>query len=175
MLGSARLAGVRPGEPVTVLDIDGVLADVRHRLHHLASRPKDWDAFFAAADDDEPLPDGLELAAAVRERTPLVLLSGRPEWLRDATDRWLARHGVGHDGLELRPAGDRRPATVVKVARLRAIARANPVALVVDDDPEVVEAIARAGFAARLATWGRPDAPVDERRLRRAQERDGRT
>ena len=34
---------------VAVLDIDGVLADVSHRLGHVQRRPKDWDAFFAAA------------------------------------------------------------------------------------------------------------------------------
>jgi len=31
------------------VSIDGVLADVHHRLHHIARRPKDWPAFFAAA------------------------------------------------------------------------------------------------------------------------------
>ena len=38
---------------VAVVDIDGVVADVRHRLHHVADRPKDWRSFFAAAADDE--------------------------------------------------------------------------------------------------------------------------
>ena len=41
-----------PARPIAVLDIDGVLADVRHRLHHLDKRPKDWAAFFAAAGRD---------------------------------------------------------------------------------------------------------------------------
>ncbi len=36
------------GHPViAVFDIDGVLADATHRQHHVAGRPKDWDAFFA--------------------------------------------------------------------------------------------------------------------------------
>jgi hypothetical protein len=35
--------------PLAVFDLDGVLADVRHRLHFLDRRPKDWDGFFAAA------------------------------------------------------------------------------------------------------------------------------
>lgn len=33
-------------KPLAVFDIDGVLADVRHRLPHVQGRPKDWDAFF---------------------------------------------------------------------------------------------------------------------------------
>src|SRR5664280_1362634 len=49
-------------KPLAVFDIDGVLADVRHRLPHVQSRPKDWDAFFAAIGKDPVLPDGLALA-----------------------------------------------------------------------------------------------------------------
>ena len=30
-----------------ICDIDGTLADVQHRLHHLEGDPKDWDGFFA--------------------------------------------------------------------------------------------------------------------------------
>jgi hypothetical protein len=44
--------------PLAVFDIDGVLADVRHRLHLVEGRPKDWDGFFAAAADDPPLTRG---------------------------------------------------------------------------------------------------------------------
>lgn len=55
---------------LVVFDVDGVLADVRHRLHFLRTRPKDWPAFFAAVPDDPPLAQGLRLAAryAVQHR-----------------------------------------------------------------------------------------------------------
>lgn len=33
---------------VYVFDIDGTLADLTHRLHHIQKQPKDWDAFFDA-------------------------------------------------------------------------------------------------------------------------------
>ena len=55
--------------PLAVFDLDGTLADTRHRLHHLERRPADWDAFFAAARDDPPLPD--RPRAAARERPGL--------------------------------------------------------------------------------------------------------
>ena len=35
--------------PLAIVDLDGVVADVRHRLHHLEGRRKDWGRFFAAA------------------------------------------------------------------------------------------------------------------------------
>ena len=39
---------------IVVLDVDGVIADVRHRLHHVERKPKNWPAFVAAMDDDIP-------------------------------------------------------------------------------------------------------------------------
>ena len=56
-------AGRASGPARAVFDIDGVLADVRHRLHHVTARPKDWDAFFGAAPDDPPLREGLNAVA----------------------------------------------------------------------------------------------------------------
>ena len=48
--------------PFAVFDVDGVVADVAHRLHHVARRPKDWRRFFAAAPKDPPLAVGIDLA-----------------------------------------------------------------------------------------------------------------
>ena len=38
-----------------VVDLDGTVADCTHRLHHIRGRGrKNWDAFFAGCDLDEP-------------------------------------------------------------------------------------------------------------------------
>ena len=97
--------------PAVVVDIDGVVADVRHRLRHVESRPKDWPAFFGAADRDPPLRRGLEVvASALAAELTVVWLTGRPEWTRATTARWLDRHGMPGGPLNMRPAHDRRPA-----------------------------------------------------------------
>lgn len=44
--------------PVAVFDIDGVLADVTHRSHHLRARPTRWERFFTTADRDPLLDEG---------------------------------------------------------------------------------------------------------------------
>src|SRR5262245_49979 len=49
-----RQGPLAPG-PAVLVDIDGVVADAGHRLHLVERRPRDWDAFFAAAADDPPL------------------------------------------------------------------------------------------------------------------------
>lgn len=154
-----------------VLDIDGVLADVRHRLHHLERRPKDWDAFFAAAKFDEVLHAGAEFARTAATTHVVVYLTGRPDRLRDDTDDWLRRHALPEGDLLMRSDGDRRPAAVMKLQMLRRLRAEYTVDLVVDDDPVVAQAAASAGFAVRIADWMQHAAPA----LHDAQERQGRT
>ncbi len=161
---------VDANRPLAVIDIDGVLADVRHRLHFLHRRPKDWKGFFAAARSDPPHPEGLALAAELATDHEIVLLTGRPEGCRADTEAWLDEHGIGYDLLVMRPGGDRRPAAEVKVGLLSMLASGRTVGAVVDDDVEVVAAVEAACYPARLATWGRPSEP-----LRQAQEVEGRT
>lgn len=154
---------------LAVFDIDGVVADVRHRLHHLERRPKDWGGFFAAAGDDTPLDEGVALAADLARRHDVAWLTGRPEWLRAATTLWLDRYGLPAGDLFLRGNADRRPARLYKLGVLRRLAR-RQIAAFVDDDMQVVEAAQQAGYPAVLADWA-PRAPI----LRDAQERLGRT
>ena len=153
---------------LAVFDIDGVVADVGHRLHHL-DRPKSWPDFFAAAGEDPLLPQGARLVADLARGHEIVWLTGRPEWLRDTTSDWLARNGLPGSELHLRPGRDRRPARLYKVEVLRRLAPRG-VGAFVDDDPEVISAAAAAGFAAVLADWVPRNAT-----LREAQERLGRT
>jgi FMN phosphatase YigB (HAD superfamily) len=135
---------------LAVFDIDGVVADVRHRVHHIEGRHRSWDGFFEAADEDP-------------------LLTGRPEWLREVTTAWLDGHGLPAAEVHLRPYGDYRPAPRYKLDVLTRLAPRG-VAAFVDDDDLVVKAALDAGFPAVLADW----VPRG-RTLRRAQDSDGRT
>jgi hypothetical protein len=154
-----------------VLDIDGVLADVRHRLTHLTSRPKDWYAFFAAAPRDELLADGANFAAEAAKTHDIVYLTGRPERTRPDTEAWLKKHRLPEGLLVMRREGDRRPAVLVKTQALRKLRETKEIALVVDDDTRVVDAVRAAGFNASVAGWMPRDGDI----LSDAQEREGRT
>src|SRR3954452_6970537 len=116
-----------------VVDIDGVLADVRHRLRHVTGRPKDWPAFFAAAVEDTLLEEGERTVRALAEVYDVIYLSGRPERLRRATEDWFRRHGLPEGTLLLRPEGDFRPSRVFKAESLRRLARDRTVAVLVDE------------------------------------------
>jgi phosphoglycolate phosphatase-like HAD superfamily hydrolase len=137
-----------------VFDIDGVLADVRHRLHHLDHWPKRWEAFFLQAVHDDVLEEGRAMAhQSVAEGLTVVYSTGRPERYRTDTENWLIRHRLPHGRLHMRRNHDRRPARVTKVHVARRLQAKRAVEYLVDDDPMVVEALRAAGFTVIHATW----------------------
>jgi len=169
----------RQGQPnlprVVVFDVDGVLADVRHRLKHVERKPKDWPAFFAAMPGDAPLPEGIALAqrhAAAGDA--IVYLTGRNEAYRRTTLAWFAQHGLPEGRLVMRRDDDRRPARLFKPQALARIARGAQVVAVVDDDEAVVSVLRAAGWPVVHATWMHADR-AEQQSLFDAQEADGRT
>lgn len=132
---------------VTVCDIDGVLADTGHRLHHVAGAPRDWEAFFADAGLDPLIDEGRQFVVqAASAGDEIVYLTGRPERWRQVTQDWLDAHHLPPGDLIMRGDADRRPAQVVKLRALHALAQQCRVRAFVDDDPEVVSAAVAAGF-----------------------------
>jgi phosphoglycolate phosphatase-like HAD superfamily hydrolase len=156
--------------PLAVFDIDGVLADVRHRLHHLQCRPQRWEAFFSSADRDPLLPEGAARLRAALVEHDVVYLTGRPERNRALTRTWLARHDLPTGPLHMRPDHDHRPARWVKRNTLRRLAQSRTIASVLDDDPAVVAVLEADGWPVELATW-LPHSST----LQSAQEQQGRT
>lgn len=154
---------------IAVFDIDGVVADVRHRLHFLERRPKDWPGFFAAAVRDTGLAEGIERVRAAAAEHEIVWLTGRPSSLRAVTRRWLDDRELPGTELIMRGGRDFRPAPVLKVAELNRL-RPRQVELFVDDDAKVAAAASGAGFPVLLADW-MASSPV----LAEAQDDAGRT
>lgn len=187
--GSAQVTPSDQRPTVAVFDIDGVLADVRHRLHHVRSRPKDWEAFFAGATQDPALDEGLSAVSAANRAGHVVMyLTGRPERCRDATLTWLADQGLPAGDLFMRADTDRRPARITKVATLRRLSGRFRIEAFVDDDAAVVEAVRAAGFPVLHALWmepstsgadSAPDEPTASRSVQdvlfEVQETEGRT
>ncbi len=152
------------------MDIDGVVADVRHRLEYLDRRPKDWEAFFRACVRDPVLPEGRAVAVRLASEHTLIYLTGRPERWRTETESWLAAAGLPAGVVHMRSDTDRRPSAVVKVGVLRRLGRQTPIGMVVDDDPHVVRAVRIAGFPVLMADWMTQQPSLFE-----AQEIDGAT
>lgn len=107
-----------------VFDIDGTLADLSHRLHHLDRG--DWDSFFAACGGDMPIQPGIDVFSEfLNNGWDIELWTGRPERTREITTEWFARHGIDISGvtMRMRADGDHRPDTEVKPEYLTACGR----------------------------------------------------
>lgn len=158
----SRCAGgtVKRVAEFAVFDIDGVLADVRHRLHHIRNRPKNWDAFFAAAPEDPTLFPGVDLIhAAIDSGLTVVYSTGRPQRCRADTIEWFERHGLPRGELFMRRDSDRRPARMVKLGVAENLLRRGEIAYAVDDHFSVVQELRSAGLDVIHATWMSDDSP----------------
>lgn len=145
-----------------IVDIDGTLANIEHRLPLIQCEPKQWDAFFDACTDDKPIEDVIDVVRAlyhskdevrikiaagketqhIDERSEnsisIVYLTGRPERVRNKTIDWLMGNGLPKGGLYMRRDGDYRPDTIAKRSLLEGlIADGVKIAGVFEDRPSV--------------------------------------
>ncbi|MDW8811107.1 hypothetical protein P1P68_41460 [Streptomyces scabiei] len=156
--------------PLAVFDLDNTLADTAHRQRFLERKPRDWNAFFAAAPQDPPLAEGVALARESARECEVLYLTGRPERCRRDTVDWLAAHGLPEGRIRMRRDNDRRPARRTKLEILRDLARTREIRVLVDDDELVCADAERAGFRVVRARWAANSAALQE-----AQEGEGRT
>src|SRR5947207_2296468 len=118
---------------IVIFDIDGTLADVSRRVHHLNKKPKDWDAFFKGIPQDKAIQSMVRLCNILYEAGLQILLcSGRSEQYRPETVEWLTRQQVKYHELLLRRDHDRRSDAAVKREILSGIDR-NKILFVVED------------------------------------------
>lgn len=118
---------------VVIVDIDGTIADVRHRLHHIKGpKKKNWKAFFEAMDRDTPLKPMIRQVHSLEKEHDIIIVTGRPEHYRARTARWLKKHGIRYMRLFMRPSGDHRPDYTVKSEVLREFKKGQ-IVLAIDD------------------------------------------
>ncbi len=89
-----------------LVDLDGTVADTRHRKAMVEGKDPDWLAYSLACHGDRPIKGVIALLHHIQIAFHIVLLSGRHEEARERTVRWLAEHDVPYDQLVLRPKGD---------------------------------------------------------------------
>ena len=90
-----------------IFDIDGTLANVEHRLHHLEGEQKDWDGFFADMHADPVIEPVARLARILAAQCggglvdAMLVVTARPDadGNRKITEEWLAANGVSYQAL----------------------------------------------------------------------------
>jgi phosphoglycolate phosphatase-like HAD superfamily hydrolase len=126
-------------EELVIFDIDGTLADVSERIHHLKKKPKNWDAFLQGMAQDKAIRSMVRLCNILyASGIQIILCSGRNEQHRAETVKWLAQQAVNYHDLLLRKDNDRRSDSVVKREMLATIDKSK-ILFVVEDRSRVVE------------------------------------
>lgn len=124
-----------------LVDLDGTLADIEHRVHFVTNDRPDWKSFYAGISKDKLHLWCLELIEAmIARRYQVIFVTGREETCRNDSQEWLDRHHLSEIPLFMRSAGDmREDAMVKKEIYLRDIRPFYEVLFVVDDRRSVVE------------------------------------
>jgi predicted kinase len=137
---------------IIVCDLDGTLADIKHRRHFLnreEGRKPNWKAFFDNMDKDEVHGWCRELLDAMSARHRIVYATGRPEDYMPITQEWLEKNGLIYPGYKLfsRLKGDHRADTIVKEIILDFEIRPRyDILMIVDDRASVVAMWRKHGY-----------------------------
>lgn len=128
-----------------IVDIDGTLSDLTHRLHYIQQDKKDWDSFFANVKDDAVHGHIVDIVNLLGAKYEVILCSGRPERCRKDTLEWLRANYIRWDSLLMRKDGDHREDYLVKQELLEEIMIDYIPIAAIDDRTQVVDMWRRNG------------------------------
>lgn len=133
-----------------IWDLDGTLSDDKARAHFVEverGRARDWRSYFDAIDTDPPIAASMEVLRAMHSAGIRILfLTGRPEYTRPKTVRWLEANGLTeYDRLIMRPDGERRPAGFFKAEVVERLRREYELVCAFEDRIDVAEQLREAG------------------------------
>lgn len=125
--------------PCYVFDIDGTLADCKHRLHHIEGDKKDWQSFNSKCLLDAPIKTVGNILTTLSFNYTIILLTGRSEEFRRETERWLKIAGLEPDCLLMRKEDDYRKDYEMKSDYIDEIQSRFEILSVFDDNKDVLE------------------------------------
>ena len=143
-------------EKAIVVDLDGTLCDIEHRVHHVQKDSKDWKSFNRGIPHDKLNLWCAKLIEAMRNNGyQTILLTGRSENTRHFTEEWLHRHKIEYTSLFMRANKDRRNDNEVKKdIYFKVIAPNYDVLFVVEDRLGVVKMWREIGVTCLQCDWG---------------------
>ena len=108
---------------IVIVDIDGTLAMVGDRIKYLQQDKKDWDKFYEACYEDEPINEMVDLVQRLKyAKYKILYVTGRRESVRGKTLDWFkdkTNINVDSSDLLMRKDNDYRHDTVIKPELLK--------------------------------------------------------
>lgn len=109
-------------EPALVIDADGTLCEISHRLAYVSGKAtdseetqkKDWPKFFSELKNDKVNEWCAEIMKRFSSDHKIIICSGRPLDYKRQTEDWLETNNIVRDDLLMRERGDYRPDHVIK-------------------------------------------------------------
>lgn len=131
----------QPDKGYVLCDIDGTIADCKHRLHFVKQTPKDWKGFFAHMSEDTVRKDTQKILVDYYNKMhTIIFISARPEDYKGVTLKWLEDNYLSFGWtLIMRSKGDKRPDTEVKQDIYNKYLKNYPIEVVIDDRPSVIQ------------------------------------
>lgn len=134
--------------PALVVDLDGTLCNIDHRLHYINKEGKsNWKGFFSEIAGDKLNEWCANIIKGFRSTHKIILASGRPDDYKKETVKWLSNNEIVYDELFMRPRGDFRPDYVAKevILDFEILTKYEP-KLFIDDRKQIVDLWRSRGF-----------------------------
>lgn len=136
--------------PAYIVDVDGTVANLDHRLHFLNQQPKNWKMFSSAEQlaKDNPIVPVIEVVNALWPFNDIVIVTAREgtQNAQNATINWLNQHDIPFNQIFFRKERDYRPDEIIKSEIYDEIEHHWEIKAVFDDRPAVVEMLRNRGY-----------------------------
>jgi hypothetical protein len=125
---------------IVIVDVDGTVADIQHRVHFIERKRKDYRTFFKLCTLDTPIPEIIQLVEMLSKSYEIVFCTGRSKEIYDETKVWLKQHiNISDFKLLMKEENDRRCDTIAKPELLvKAGIKPEDIALILEDRNKVV-------------------------------------
>jgi len=134
---------------IVIVDVDGTISKVGNRLVYLQTEPKDWDAFYEACFEDEPIIEMCKLVQSLEASGWVIYFcTGRRESVRNQTALWISKNVFNNSIIDseitkhliMRPDGDFRHDIEIKPEQLKlAGIKLEDIAFILEDRNTMVE------------------------------------
>jgi hypothetical protein len=154
---------------VVIFDLDGTLANGKHRNHAVPSAKDScytwaWNRHNMLCSKDSPIEDTITMCNLLYVRYKVVILTGRCDISKQLTVDWLRENHVHYDSLIMRKEDDHRPDTVVKEEELLLIGL-DRILCCFDDLEHVADMIRGLGLTCYLVNKYKPRVDTIEREV----------
>ena len=123
-----------------VWDLDGTICNVSHRRQYVATKPRNWEALNKGLTNDTPNVAVQKVFQALRHdhEVDLIVVSGRSDYYKEQTIKWLTDNEIFYDEIYMRKYKDHRDDAVVKGEIAYEILKTHRILGVFDDRQRVV-------------------------------------